>query len=269
MNSILTFSGENFYLFVCMIKFLVTCDLPHSQKWIPRSEIDLSFFLLWRDNVKWVRSTLTEGYMRATNRSSKKKQIFHQNKTSQLIGKASMWSASFTLFLNMQICEAVAAIFETYQLYPRLIPLWSNSFCRQDSYDVKTRRVAISLSSYLEDACSNFRLKLNSCFHPIKDNYMSLRVFHDSKLISLVIVYLSMKQFVKVNNPREKKRLICLKKSNKKVAFLCIYQSASEEGIFRSFSIGEQLFDRLRPLQSCFFSFSFNLPHFCCVNYVW
>ena len=38
------FSGASFFLFICVFKFLVKLDLPHSQKWLPHFEID--FYLL-------------------------------------------------------------------------------------------------------------------------------------------------------------------------------------------------------------------------------
>ena len=122
---------------------------------------------------------------------------------------------------------------------------------------LKFWRLAISFE---EDGCSNFRLKWNKYFQPIKDNFMSFRVYLDSKmvfgglLLFFVIVYVSLKQFV--NNPRETCILFNLKSNKKKIKLFFFYafiRAQLKKVFFRSFSIGEQLFDRLRPLQSCFF----------------
>ena len=43
VTSFFALSGASF-LFICVIKFLVTLNLPHSQKWLPHFEID--FYLL-------------------------------------------------------------------------------------------------------------------------------------------------------------------------------------------------------------------------------
>ena len=53
-----------------VIKFLVTLDLPHSQKRLPHGESDL-LTLIQRDKVKWVCVTLNKGYLVAANRGSK------------------------------------------------------------------------------------------------------------------------------------------------------------------------------------------------------
>ena len=58
------------FLFIRVIKLLVTRALPHSQKWVPLSETDFSLFQ--RDNVKWVYITLIEDYLRPANISSNK-----------------------------------------------------------------------------------------------------------------------------------------------------------------------------------------------------
>ena len=65
-------SGASFFVFICVIKFLVTRDLPHSQKWLHHFRIDFFFTLTQRDKVKWVYITLIEVYLRAANRSSNK-----------------------------------------------------------------------------------------------------------------------------------------------------------------------------------------------------
>ena len=44
VTSFFALSGASFFLFMRVIKFLVTLDLPHSQKWLPHFEID--FYLL-------------------------------------------------------------------------------------------------------------------------------------------------------------------------------------------------------------------------------
>ena len=61
---------ERVFCSIRVIKFLVTLDLPHSQKWLPDWNW-LLFTLIQRDKVKWVCVTLNEGYLRAANRGSK------------------------------------------------------------------------------------------------------------------------------------------------------------------------------------------------------
>ena len=61
-----------------VVKYLVTLDLPHSQKWLPHFEID--FFLIQIDKVKWVCVT-------------------------------SKWKDEFTVFFKLPIYESIAAIF--------------------------------------------------------------------------------------------------------------------------------------------------------------
>ena len=60
-----------FFLFIRVIKFLVTLDLPHSK--MTSSLLNwLLFTLIQKDKVKWVCVTLNEDYWRAANRGSKK-----------------------------------------------------------------------------------------------------------------------------------------------------------------------------------------------------
>ena len=65
VTSYLSLSGASF-MFIRVIKFLVTRDLPHSKmtSWL------WNWFFLQRDKVKWMCVTLNEGYLRAAKRGS-------------------------------------------------------------------------------------------------------------------------------------------------------------------------------------------------------
>ena len=63
--------SRKIFLFILVIKFLVTRDSPYVLKWLPYSEINCKA-LIQRDKVKWVRVTLIEGYLKAADRSSTK-----------------------------------------------------------------------------------------------------------------------------------------------------------------------------------------------------
>ena len=60
---------ERVFLFIRVIEFLVTRDLPHSQKWLPHFESDFYLFY-FRYKVKRMCVTLNEVYLRAANRCS-------------------------------------------------------------------------------------------------------------------------------------------------------------------------------------------------------
>ena len=66
------------------------------------------FTLIQRDKIKWVCVTLNEGYLRAADRGSRN---FYQNIIYQPSMKRRFFSLSFLLFLRLQICEAIAAVF--------------------------------------------------------------------------------------------------------------------------------------------------------------
>ena len=70
VTSFFALSGASF-LFLRVINFLVTRDLPHSQKMTSSLWNWLLFTLIQRVKVKWVCVTLIEGYLRGTNRGSK------------------------------------------------------------------------------------------------------------------------------------------------------------------------------------------------------
>ena len=93
VTSFFTLIGASF-LFIRVKKFLVTRDLPHSQKWLPRSKIDFYFTLIQRDKVKWLCVTLIGGYLRALNRSSLRINKFLIKIKSQRLKKAIFWSVS-------------------------------------------------------------------------------------------------------------------------------------------------------------------------------
>ena len=70
---------ESVLFFICVVKFLVTRDLPHSQKWLSYSDINIFFTLVQRYKLKWVHVTLIERYLRATNISKSVEQTIIQN----------------------------------------------------------------------------------------------------------------------------------------------------------------------------------------------
>ena len=110
VTSFFALSGASFFLRV--IKFLVTLDLPHTQKWLPHFEIDL-FTLIQRDKVKLVCVTLNEGYLRSANRGSNNLYRFlNQNITDQPSMRRRVFLVClFYCFFRLPIYESIAAIF--------------------------------------------------------------------------------------------------------------------------------------------------------------
>ena len=68
VTSFFALSGASF-LFIRVIKCLVTLDLPHSKMTSSLWSWFL-FTLIQRDKFKWVCVTLNEGYLRSANRGS-------------------------------------------------------------------------------------------------------------------------------------------------------------------------------------------------------
>ena len=86
-------------LFIRVIKFLLTHDLPHSQKWLPLWNCIL-FTLIQRAKVKWLCITLNEGYLGGANRGSKNLYRFFKSKCNvwAFNEKTNFFGLSFLLF---------------------------------------------------------------------------------------------------------------------------------------------------------------------------